>query len=151
MRKGWKKEKEKEFLRRWAGGIFGLVKRSARAREGTGPAAAQGRETTRARGSDGITAGPTRQRERRGQTAPRVDAAGEPVVRGGRNPTTGGLGGDSPPVTRFLDHGEGLANLGVGSIWLEGAGRGAVRVEVAELRGGDRRRWAVGEGLGAGK
>jgi hypothetical protein len=38
--------------------------------------------------------------------APRVDGAGEPAVRGGRNPTAGGLDGDSPPVTRFLDHRE---------------------------------------------
>ena len=63
-------------------------------------------ETARARESDGITAGPTRQRERRGGTAPRFDGAGEPVVRGGENPATGGLGGDSPPVARFLDNGE---------------------------------------------
>jgi hypothetical protein len=41
-------------------------------------------ETTRARGSDGVTAGPTRQRERRGGTTPWVDGTGEPVVRGER-------------------------------------------------------------------
>jgi hypothetical protein len=31
-----------------------------------------------------------------------------------------------------------------------GGWEGAVRGEVAELRGGDRRRWALGEGLGLG-
>jgi hypothetical protein len=41
-----------------------------------------------------------------GETAPRVDGAGEPTARGGRNPAAGGLGGDSPPVARFLDNGE---------------------------------------------
>jgi hypothetical protein len=39
-----------------------------------------------------------------GGTAPRVDGAGELAVRG-RNPTAGGLGGDSPPVARFLGNG----------------------------------------------
>jgi hypothetical protein len=37
---------------------------------------------------------------------PRVDGAGEPVVRGGENPATGGLDSDSPPVALFLVHGE---------------------------------------------
>jgi hypothetical protein len=36
----------------------------------------------------------------------RVDGAGEPAVRGEENPATGGLNGDSPPVARFLFHGE---------------------------------------------
>jgi hypothetical protein len=31
-----------------------------------------------------------------------------------------------------------------------GGQEGAVRGEVAELRGGDRRRWSLGEGLGRG-
>jgi hypothetical protein len=38
----------------------------------------------------------------------------------------------------------------VGSIWLEGAGRGAVRGEVAELRGGSRHRRASGRDWGRG-
>jgi hypothetical protein len=37
---------------------------------------------------------------------PRVDGAGEPAVRGGENPTAGGLDGDSPPMAQFLVHGE---------------------------------------------
>jgi hypothetical protein len=101
-----KKGKRKGILRGWAGGIFGPARRSARAREGAGPAAAQGGGTARARESDSVTAGPTRQRERRGETVPRIDGAGEPAVRGERNPAACGLDGDLPPVTRFLDHGE---------------------------------------------
>jgi hypothetical protein len=31
---------------------------------------------------------------------------GEPAVRGEENPAAGGLDGDSPPVARFLVHGE---------------------------------------------
>jgi hypothetical protein len=69
----------------------------------------------------------------------------------GENPTASGLGGDSPPVTRFLGNGqapkheEGLANLRAGSIWLEGVGRGltsgrwrssAARVAADEVRAG---------------
>jgi hypothetical protein len=50
--------------------------------------------------------GPTRQREQRGGTAPRFDGAGEPAVCGEENPAAGGLDGDSPPVARFLVHGE---------------------------------------------
>jgi hypothetical protein len=50
MRKGWKKEKEKGFQHWWAGGDFGLARRNASAREGAGPAAAQGEVTARARG-----------------------------------------------------------------------------------------------------
>jgi hypothetical protein len=81
-----------------------------------------------------------------GETAPRVDGAGEPAGRGERNPAAGGLGGDSPPVTRFLGHEEGLANLGVGLIWLAGVGRGlsagrwrssAAGIAVGELRARD--------------
>jgi hypothetical protein len=41
-----------------------------------------------------------------GETAPRVDGAGEPVARGERNPAAGGLGDDSPPVAWFSDNGE---------------------------------------------
>jgi hypothetical protein len=88
------------------GGIFGPARRNARAREGASTAAAQG-------GGDG--AGVRERRRHRGAhtsaraeggTAPRVDGAGEPVGHGERNPAAGGLGGDSPPVTQFLGHGE---------------------------------------------
>jgi hypothetical protein len=41
-----------------------------------------------------------------GEKAPRVDGAGEPAGQGERNPVAGGLGGDSPPMTRFLGHRE---------------------------------------------
>jgi hypothetical protein len=77
MRKGWEKEKEKGFPRWWAGGNFGL-------------AAAQGEVTARAR--EERTPSPRAHMPARaeGETAPRVDGAGEPVVRGGRNPAAGG-------------------------------------------------------------
>jgi hypothetical protein len=105
MRKGGKKEKEKGFPRRWAGGDFWPSQvQCTRAR-----APAQLRPKARrrrGRGSDNVIAGPTRQRERREETAPRVDDAGKPVARGERNPAAGGLGGNSPLVARFLDNGE---------------------------------------------
>ena len=63
------------------------------------------RETARARGSDGVTAGPLVS-ESGGGTTPRFDGAGEPAVCGEENPAAGGLDGDSPPVARFLVHGE---------------------------------------------
>jgi hypothetical protein len=128
------------------GGGFGPSRRGARAREGVGPAAAHGR-------GDGAGAR-ERQRHRgahtsaraEGETASRVDGAGEPAVRGERKTgrrwarwrfATGG------PV--LGPRGGGLARVGAGDprgrLDLARGGReGAVRGEVAELRGGDRRR-----------
>jgi hypothetical protein len=59
----------------------------------------------RAREGDGVSVGPTCQRERKGGTAPAVDS-GVNRPSAGENPATGGLGGDSPPVTRFLGNGQ---------------------------------------------
>jgi hypothetical protein len=102
MRKGWKKEKEKGFPRRWAGGIFGPARRSARAR-----APVQLRpKARRRRGHAGATAsprGPHVSESGGGETAPRVDGAGEPAAGG---PVLGQRGG-------ALARG-GVANLGVG-------------------------------------
>jgi hypothetical protein len=88
------------------GGILGPARRGACAREGAGLAAAHGRgdgagarEGRRHRGAHSSA-------RAKGETAPRVDGAGEPAVLGERKPAAGGLGGDSPPVTRFLVHGE---------------------------------------------
>jgi hypothetical protein len=87
-------------------GGFGPARRGARAREGAGPVVAHGR---------GDGAGARERRRHRGahtsaraegETASRVDGAGEPAVRGKEKPAAGGLGGDSPPVARFLVHGE---------------------------------------------
>jgi hypothetical protein len=141
-----KKRKRKGIPSQVGRGGFSPARRGARAREGAGPAAAQGR-------GDDVGA-----RERRrhhgahssaraeGGTASRVDGAGEPVVRGERKTgrrwarwrfTAGG------PV---LGPREGaLARAGAGDprgrLDLARGGReGAVRGEVAELRGGDRRR-----------
>jgi hypothetical protein len=129
------------------GGRFGPARRGARAREGADPAAAHGR---------GDGAGAWERRRHRGahtsaraggggETAPRVDGAGEPAVREERK--TGrrwarrrfAVGG---PV--LGPRGGGLARAGAGDprgrLDLARGGReGAVRGEVAELRGGDRR------------
>jgi hypothetical protein len=106
MRKGWKRKKRRDSFAGGPGGeIFGPARRSARAREDTGPAVAQGDVMARAR--EERTPSPRAHMPARaeGETAPQVDGAGEPAVRGGRNPAAGGLGGDSPPVARFLDNG----------------------------------------------
>jgi hypothetical protein len=49
--------------------------------------------------------GPTRQREREGETAPTVDD-GVNRPSAGENPAADGLEGDSPLVTRFLGNGQ---------------------------------------------
>jgi hypothetical protein len=154
MRKGWKKEKEKEFLRRWAGGGSAqpdAAHARARALAQLRPKAG---ETAWARGSDSVTARPTRQRERRGKTAPRVDGAGEPAVRGegkpGRRWARRRFAAGDPvlgPRGGALARGEAGDPRG-GLNLARGGWEGAVRGEVAELRGGDRRRWASGGGLG---
>jgi hypothetical protein len=145
--KKWEKKKKKEFPASWAGGNFGPARRGARAREGAGPVAAQGRG--RRRGRAGATASLRAHTSARaeGGTAPRFDGAGEPVVCGEENPTAGG------PV--LGPRGGGLARAGAGDprgrLNLARGGReGAVRGEVAELHDGDRRRWSLGEGLGRG-
>jgi hypothetical protein len=139
----------------WGKGFWPTPGASARA----GALTAQQRpmsegETARVREGDGVAAGPlvseSGGRKRRcGQTAwanrssgrggkagrrwaRRRFAAGGPVLdpRGGVLARAGA--GDS----------NGRLNLARGG-W-----EGAVRGEVAELRGGDRRRWPLGEGLG---
>jgi hypothetical protein len=65
-----------------------------------------GGETARARGSDGVTAGPSRQRERRGKRRRGSTARVNRSSAGKEKSAAGGLGGDSPPVARFLVHGE---------------------------------------------
>jgi hypothetical protein len=99
--------------------------------------------------------GPTRQRERRGgrchgltTRVNRPSAGREPGRRWARRRFAAG-----GPV--LGPRGGGLARPGVGDprdrLNLARGGReGAVRGEVAELRGGDRRRWSLGEGLGRG-
>jgi hypothetical protein len=65
-----------------------------------------GGETARARGSDGVTAGPSRQQERRGKRRRGSTARVNRSSAGKEKPAAGGLGDDSPPVARFLVHGE---------------------------------------------
>jgi hypothetical protein len=84
--------------------------------EGIWPSRAQGarlrrpscgprRETSRACEGDDVSTGPTCQRERKGGgTTPAVDG-GVNRPSAGENPAAGGLGGDSPLVTRFLGNG----------------------------------------------
>jgi hypothetical protein len=69
------------------------------------PSCGPRRETARARGGDGVSVGPTRQREREGETAPTVDD-GVNRPSAGENPAADGLEGDSPLVTRFLGNGQ---------------------------------------------
>jgi hypothetical protein len=96
-----------------------------------------------------VTASPRapRAREREGRERHQVDKGGgenEPAVRG-EDPTAGG------PI--FDLRGGVLVRAGAGDSngrlnLARGGWEGAVRGEVAELRGGDRRRWLLGEGLG---
>jgi hypothetical protein len=138
------------------GGGFGPARRGARAREGAGPAAAHGR-------GDGASA-QERRRHRgahtsaraEGETASRVDGAGEPAVR--RERKTGCRWARRRFAAGGLvlgPRGGGLARAGAGDPRgrldsARGDREGAVRGEVAELRGGDCRRWSLGEGLGRG-
>jgi hypothetical protein len=86
------------------GGIWSSQAQGARGRDCADPAVAQGgRRRGRARG-DAVSAGPTRQREREGGTSPTIDG-GVNRPSAGENPAAGGLGRDSPPVTRFLGNG----------------------------------------------
>jgi hypothetical protein len=102
-------------------------------------------DSTGARGDDAVATGPHASESGGGKkTASRLTVGRTGRPRGG-NPAAGGLGGDSPPVARFLDnaqvpqHREGLASLEVGSIWLEGAGRGGPRGGGGASRRGCRR------------
>ena len=69
------------------------------------PSCGPRQETARARGSDSVTAGPPVSESGGGETALRSDGAGEPAERGEKS-AAGGLDGGSPPVARFLVHGE---------------------------------------------
>jgi hypothetical protein len=110
MRKGWKKEKGKRkgIPSQVGRGGFSAQPGAAHARA---RAPAQLRpKARRRRGRAGVMASPrgphVSESGGGGETAPRVDGAGEPAARGGRNPAAGGLGGNSPLVARFLDNGE---------------------------------------------
>jgi hypothetical protein len=108
-----------------------------RAREDAGPAAAQGEVTARAREERTPLPRAHMPARAEGETAPQVDDAGEPAVRGGRNPAAGGpvLG---QWVGALARGGAGEPRGGLNSA--RGGREGAVRGEVAELRGGSRRR-----------
>jgi hypothetical protein len=83
-------------------GGTGPARRSARVRR---PSFGLRQETARAREGDDVSVGPTCQRERKGErTASAVDG-GMNRQSAGEDPAAGGLGGDSPPVTRFLGNG----------------------------------------------
>jgi hypothetical protein len=101
------------------------------------PSCGPRQETARAREGDGVAAGPTRQRERKGErTASAVDGGtNRPSVR--EDPAAGGLilGQCAGALAR------GGAGEPRGGLNLAREGReGAVRREVAELRGGSCRR-----------
>jgi hypothetical protein len=154
MRKGWKKKKKKGFLLCWAGGrVFGPPGRErARLRPSCGPRA---RETTRVHGHDGVAAGPLVSESGGGETVLRPGSVGEPAERGrkaGRRWARRWFAAGGPVLGPW---GGGLARAEAGDSRgrlnsARGGWEGAVRGEVAELRDGDRRRWALGEGLGLG-
>jgi hypothetical protein len=156
MRKKVKKRKGK--------GISSLMGRGGRfsAQPGAGQARARAPAQQRPTG-EGDGAGAWERRRHRGaHSSARAggaalwsDGAGEPAERGRkagrrwarRRFATGG------PV--LGPQGGGLARAGAGDPsgrldLARGGWEGAVRREVAELHGGDRRRWALGEGLGRG-
>jgi hypothetical protein len=122
-----------------------------------GPAAAHERgETARVREDDGVAAGPLiSESGGGGETALRLDGVGEPAERGRRAGRRWArrwfaAGG---PVLGPREGGLARAEAGDSKGRLNsarGGWEGAVHGEVAEFRGGDRRRWALGEGLGLG-
>jgi len=156
MGKGEEKGKRKGISSQVGRGVvFSPARREARAREGAGPAAARRRRDGAGAREQRRHCGSTSQRERRGNgvTVPRRGRTGRPR---GRKP------GRRWARRRFAAGGPVLGHC-VGALARGGAGEprgglnlarggqeGAVRGEVAELRGGDRRRWSLGEGLGRG-
>jgi hypothetical protein len=149
------KEKEKRSLLCWAGGrVFGPPRARARARARLRPSGgprAEGRRrecarvtaslrahsSARAEGGNGVAArrrGRTGRAREKGRWARRRFAAGGPVL----GPREGGLA--------WAEAGDSKGRLNSA----RGGWEGAVHGEVAEFRSGDRRRWALGEGLGLG-
>jgi hypothetical protein len=121
-----------------------------------GPAAAHERgEMARVREDDGVAAGPLFSESGGGETALRPDDVGESAERGRR-------AGRRWARRRFAAGGPVLGPRKGGSARAEagdskgrlnsarGGWEGAIHGEVAEFRGGDRRRWALVEGLGLG-
>jgi hypothetical protein len=113
MGKEMGKEKKRNFPAS-RGGFRPSQARGTHARGRRPSCGPRARETARARGSNGVTAGPHVSESRGGGTAPRFDGAGEPAVCGEENLAAGGLDGDSPPVARFLVHGEVWLSTGRG-------------------------------------
>jgi hypothetical protein len=107
------------------------------------------------REGDGFAAGPIVNESGGGETALRPDGVGEPAERGRRAGRRWArrrfaAGG---PVLGPREGGLARAEAGASKGRLNsarGGWEGAVHREVAEFRGGDRRRWAMGEGLGLG-
>jgi hypothetical protein len=140
------------------GEVFGPARRGARAREGADPATAHGR---------GDSAGARERRHHRwAHSSGRADEGGGKRRRGStarvNRPSAGRKPGRRWARRRFATgvpvlgpRGGGLARAGAGDPTgrldlARGGWEGAVREEVTELRGGDRRRWSSGEGLGRG-
>jgi hypothetical protein len=160
MRKCEEKKKKRDFFSAGPGGGFlAHPGASARASARAGALAAQLRPTCEGdgagAGSDGVTAGPPVSESGGGGTALRSDGAGEPAERGrkaGRRWARRRFAAGGPVLG---PRGGGLARAEAGDSrgrlnLARGGWEGAVRGEGAELRGGDRRRWALGEGLGRG-
>jgi hypothetical protein len=112
-------------------------------------------ETARACGGDGVAAGPLASESGGGNGAAGLTVrANRPSGRGGgeagRRWARRWFAAGGPVLG---PRGGGLARAGPGDSngrlnLARGGWEGAVRGEVAELRGGDHRRWALGEKLG---
>jgi hypothetical protein len=158
MRKGGVKRKRKRnlFLAGLGEGFWPTPGASARA----GALSAQRRPK-----SEGETARVREgRRRRRGPHVPEREGEenGVRLTRGGGRMTRPSAGRTRPPVGSaavrrqwpgFRPTGGVLVRAGAGDSngrlnLARGGWEGAVRGEVAELRGGDRRRWLLGEGLG---
>jgi hypothetical protein len=157
MRKGWKKKKKKGFLLCWAGGrVFGPPGRKRARGRACGPAAAHGRG--RRRGCAGTTVSLRAHSSARAEGGKRCYG----LTAWANRPSGGEKAGRWWARRRFAAGGPVLGPRGGGLARAEagnsrgrlnsarGGWEGAVRGEVAELRGGDRRRWALGEGMGLG-
>jgi hypothetical protein len=151
------KEKEKGISSQVGRGR-GFRPSQARGTRARGRRPSCGPRAGRRRGHAGATASPRGPlvsesgggKQRRGSTARanRSSAGRKPGCRWARRRFAAG-----GPV--LGPRGGGLARAGAGDPsgrldLARGGLEGAVRGEVAELRGGDRRRWSLGEGLGRG-
>jgi hypothetical protein len=146
--KGWKKKKKRGFLSAGPGTRFLAHPGRERALRRFQPS---GGPRTRGNGAAArVTAsleGPLASERGGGNGVAARRRANRPSA--GKNRPPGRLDGGLPPVARLLVRGGVLARAAVGASHgrfnlARGGREGAAHGEGAELRGGDRRRWALG-------